>query len=69
MSLHDMEARTSETVGHRVCAETERGDLMVRCWCGNLRPAKREHGWTKETAPLVAFAARPRPGDGVERLP
>jgi hypothetical protein len=40
-------------VGHRLCADASRGDALVSCWCGNLRPAKREHGWTREAAPLV----------------
>ena len=35
------------TVGQRLCADAERGEALERCWCGNLRPAKREHGWEK----------------------
>lgn len=53
-------------VGQRLCADAERGDALDRCWCGNLRPAKREHGWTKETAPLAEFASSVQRGTVID---
>lgn len=37
-------------VGQRLCADAERGDALVRCFCGNLRPASREHSEVSEAA-------------------